>query len=152
MTKPAIGIGQSQCVFGASCQTATRNSASEAAQKRATCDARQLAARQLAGRGARVARVDRRVDEPVERHRERPRADHGQRDPDEVVRRRRAADGEKRADVRERQREDGVLDLDEPREPSRQRRKRRRRGGSHARMLRRVQTGSVTPSSRLLGL
>src|SRR5436853_1812568 len=46
---------------------------------------RQLPARQLAGSGAWVARVDAGVDEPVQRHRERARADHRQRDPDEVV-------------------------------------------------------------------
>ena len=36
------------------------------------------------------------------------------RDPEQVVRRRDAVDGEERADVRERQREDRVLELDEP--------------------------------------
>ena len=86
---------------------------------------RELAARDLAAGGARVPRVDPRVDQPVERHRERAGADHRERDPEEVVRARPAVDREKGADVRERQREDRVLDLDEPREPRRQ----RRRGG-----------------------
>ena len=117
---------------GASCQTATRKSASDAAQKSTTCTTRQLPARELAARGARVARVDAGVDEPVQRHRERPRADHRERDPEQVVRRRRLADGEERADVRERQREDRVLDLHEPREARRQRRE-RRSGGVHGR-------------------
>ena len=43
--------------------------------------ARQQARRQLARRGARVARVELRVDEPVEAHRERSRADHRNGDP-----------------------------------------------------------------------
>src|SRR5690349_23966578 len=81
----------------------------------------QLPARELAAGGARVARVDTGIDEPVERHRERAGPDHRERDPDEIVRGRRLADGEERADVRERQREDGVLDLDEPRVARRQR-------------------------------
>ena len=69
-----------------------------------------------------------RVDQPVERHRERARADHRERDPEQVVPARRPVHREERADVRERQREDRVLDLHEPREPRRQRR-RSRRGG-----------------------
>src|SRR5438067_95148 len=57
MTKPASGIGQSQCVFGASCQTATRKSASEAAQKRATCarDSWPLGSSRVAVRGLRAS-------------------------------------------------------------------------------------------------
>jgi hypothetical protein len=70
--------------------------------------------RELARRGARVERVDPRVDQTVERHRERAGADHRKRDPEQVVRRRHALDGEERADVREREREDRVLELDEP--------------------------------------
>ena len=42
-----------------------------------------------------------------------PRADHRERDPEQVVCRRHVVDGQERADVRERQREDRVLDLDE---------------------------------------
>src|SRR3954447_14138916 len=37
MTKPATGIGQSQRTIGSSCQTATRNTASETPQKASTC-------------------------------------------------------------------------------------------------------------------
>ena len=122
MTKPATGIGQSQRVIGASCQTATRKTASETAQNSDDLDDRQLPARQLAAGGARVARVEPRVDQPVQRHRQRPRADHRDRDPDEVVPARPRVHGEERADVRERQREHGVLDLHEPREARRQRR------------------------------
>ena len=41
------------------------------------------ARRQLPGGGARVRRVDVGVDDPVQGHRERPRADHGEQDPAE---------------------------------------------------------------------
>ena len=89
--------------------------------RRATTCARESCPRgQLAPRGARVARVDLRVDQPVERHRQRPGADHRQRDPEQVVRARDAVDREERADVGERQREDRVLDLDERREAARE--------------------------------
>ena len=37
MTNPATGIGHRTCVIGGSCQTATRNTASDAAAKAATC-------------------------------------------------------------------------------------------------------------------
>ena len=70
----------------------------------------------LAAGGARVPRVDLRVDQPVEGHRQRAGADHRHRDPDEIVRARHSVDRQQRADVREREREDGVLDLDERRE------------------------------------
>ena len=73
--------------------------------------------RQLAARGARVTRVEPRVDQAVQPHRQRTGADHRDRDPDQVVRARRGVDREEGADVREREREDGVLELDEPREP-----------------------------------
>ena len=63
--------------------------------------------------------VDPRVDQPVQRHRERAGADHRDRDPEQVVRRRDAVDREERADVGERQREDRVLDLDQAREEPR---------------------------------
>ena len=43
---------------------------------------RELAARDLPAGGARVPRVDPRVDQAVERHRERPCADHRERDPE----------------------------------------------------------------------
>ena len=77
---------------------------------------RELSARDLPAGGAWVARVDAGVDQPVERHCERSRADHRQRDPQQVVRARRSPDGEERTDVGEGQRKDGVLDLDEARE------------------------------------
>jgi hypothetical protein len=76
-------------------------------------------ARELATRGARVPGVDTRVDEPVQRHRETPRADHCHRHPEEVVRAWNAVHREERADVRERKREDGVLHLDERGEEAR---------------------------------
>ncbi len=72
------------------------------------------ARRQLASRGAGIGRIDPRVDQAVQRHRKRARSDHRNRDPDQVVRGRNAANGEERADVGERQREDRVLELDEP--------------------------------------
>ena len=71
------------------------------------------AARELPAGGARVARVDAGVDQPVERHRQAARADHRHRDPEEVGGARDAVDGEERADVGEREREDRVLELDE---------------------------------------
>src|SRR5262249_9238216 len=73
----------------------------------------QESTRNLARRGARVARVDAGVDQPVQAHRERPGTDHRHRDPDQVVRARNPVDGEERADVGERQREHRVLDLHE---------------------------------------
>src|SRR5207248_551368 len=72
---------------------------------------REQAARELTAGRAWVARVDLRVDQPVQPHRERAGADHRERDPEEVVRRRYAVDRQEGADVREREREDGVLDL-----------------------------------------
>ena len=115
------GIGQSQRTIGSSCQTATRKTASDAAQKTTTCAALSAAGGQLPRRRPRVAGVDAGVDEPVERHRQRAGADHRHGDPDEVVRARDAVDGEEGADVRERQREDRVLDLHERREAARDR-------------------------------
>ena len=82
--------------------------------------AREQPRRQLARRGARIARVELGVDQPVQPHRERARADHRDGDPEQVVRRRDAVDREQRADVRERQREERVLDLHEPREAQRE--------------------------------
>ena len=82
---------------------------------------RQAPRRQLPPLGPRVARIDLRVDEPVQRHRQRPGTDHRQRDPEQVVRRRDPVDGEQRTDVGERQREDRVLDLDERGEATGQR-------------------------------
>ena len=77
--------------------------------------------RELARRGPRVARVELGIDEPVDRHRERPRADHRDGDPHHVREPGPRVDREERADVRERQREDGVLDPHERRESPRQR-------------------------------
>jgi hypothetical protein len=87
----------------------------------------ELAAGELAAGRPGIARIDADVDEAVQRHRERASADHRQRDPEEIVRGGRPADGKERPDVGEGKREDGVLDLHEPREPRRQRRKRRSR-------------------------
>ena len=81
---------------------------------------RELAARELAAGRPRVSRVDARIDQAVERHRQRAGADHGKRDPEEIVSARRPVDCEERADVGKRQREDRVLDLDEPREARRE--------------------------------
>src|SRR5262249_16448815 len=83
--------------------------------------------RDLTGSGAWVARVELRVDEAVERHRESASSHHGERQPDERTRTGIPVDGEERADVREREREDRVLQLDERREAARQ----RKRGGAH---------------------
>ena len=126
MTNGDTGIGQSQRTIGSSCQTATRKIASDAAQKRDDCGDRR--ARPTATREAQC--VDSRasmrgVDQPVQRHRQRTRADHREGDPEQVVRRRNIADGQERADVGERQREDRVLELDEPGEPHGQRGERR---------------------------
>src|SRR5919204_6974328 len=68
---------------------------------------------ELARGSARIARVDRGIDQPVQAHRQRAGPDHREGDPDEIVRGRNPTDAEQRADVGERQREDRVLDLDE---------------------------------------
>ena len=73
----------------------------------------QLARRKLAARSARVPGVDAGVDQLIEPHRQRAGPDHRNRDPEQVVRRRDAVDREEGADVRKRQREDRVLELDE---------------------------------------
>ena len=77
--------------------------------------------RQLSRGGPRVARVDLRIHEPVEPHRERPRADHRERDPAHRGETRPAVDREEGPDVREREREDGVLQPNETRETHGQR-------------------------------
>jgi hypothetical protein len=82
----------------------------------------QLPARQLPAGRAGIRCVDSRVDQAVQPHRERAGADHRHRHPEQVARGRNRADGQERADVREREREDGVLDLDEAREADGQRR------------------------------
>ena len=82
---------------------------------------RQCPGGELARGGARVPRVELGVDQPVQRHRERAGADHRERDPDEIVRGRDPLDAEERAHVREREREERVLDLDEPRKADRHR-------------------------------
>ena len=86
MSIGTITNGASQRVIGASCQTATRKTASEASANTTTCARGEQPGGQLAARGARVARVDRRVDQAVDGHRERARADHRDRDPDHVAR------------------------------------------------------------------
>ena len=73
------------------------------------------AGRELSRGRAGVARVELGVDQPVERHRQRPCADHREHDPGDVGSPRPAADREHRADDRERQREHRVLELDEAR-------------------------------------
>ncbi len=75
--------------------------------------------RELAPRRARVARVQAGVDQAVQSHRQRAGTDHRDRDPEQVVRARGSVHGEERPDVRERQREDRVLELDERVEPPR---------------------------------
>ena len=69
-------------------------------------------------RGSRVPRVDLGVDEAVQRHRECPRSDHRDRDPDHVREAGPRVDGEERAHIGERQREHGVLDPHERRQPA----------------------------------
>src|SRR5439155_5787993 len=73
----------------------------------------QGSARELAPGRARIPCIDARVDQPVQRHREAPGADHCDRDPEQGACARNAVDRKEGADVRERKREDGVLDLHE---------------------------------------
>src|SRR5262249_34852946 len=77
----------------------------------------ELAARDLPAGGTGISGIDPRVDQTVERHRKRAGTDHRERDPQQIVRARRSVHGKKRADIRERQREDRVLDLHQPRKP-----------------------------------
>ena len=72
--------------------------------------------------------VDLRVHESVEPHCERSRADHGEGDPRHRGEPRPPVDREQCADVRDGEREDRVLETNEPREADRQ----RRRNGVHA--------------------
>ena len=81
---------------------------------------RQQPRRQLAGCGARIARVQLCVDQPVQAHRERASADHRHRDPQEIACGRNVVYGKQSADVGERQCEERVLDLHEPRKPPRE--------------------------------
>src|SRR3954447_19494552 len=74
---------------------------------------RQRTRGELTYRRSRVPRVDLGVDQSVQAHRERAGADHRDSDPDERVRAQYVLDGQERADVRKRQREDRVLDLDQ---------------------------------------
>src|SRR6188472_738895 len=92
--------------------------------------ARERTGRKLPRGGAWVPRVDLRVDEAVQPHRERPGADHRDRDPGHRLDPRPAVDGEQRADVRKREREDRVLEPDEPREPDGKWRRKRAQTGS----------------------
>ena len=88
--------------------------------------ARERPGGELAARRARIARVDLRVDQPVQTHRERARTDHRHRHPEPVRRRGRLAEREQHPDVREGKREDRVLELHERREAARERDGRRR--------------------------
>ena len=101
-------------------KTATRKTTNDGDAEERDLRARQQARGQLARSGSRIARVELRVDQPVQPHRQRPRADHRDGDPEQVVRRGHAVHREQRADVRERQREQRVLDLHEPREAQRE--------------------------------
>ena len=69
---------------------------------------------------ARVARVELGVDEPVQRHRKRPRPDHRNRYPHDICESRPGVDRQERADVSERKREHGVFDPHERCETPRQ--------------------------------
>ncbi len=80
----------------------------------------QSTARKLTRGGAGIPRIHLGIDEPVQRHRERPCADHRDGHPDDVPEPGPAVRSEEDADVRERQREDRVLDLHERGEPPRQ--------------------------------
>ena len=79
----------------------------------------------LAARRARVSSVELRIDEPVQAHGERPSTHHREGQPDRRADARESVDGEERADVREREREDGVLELDERGKAPRERERRR---------------------------
>ena len=107
----------------------------------------QGAARQLAAGRARIAGVDAGVDQAVERHREAARADHRDRDPERSPRAGHAVDGEERADVRERQREDRVLELDEREEEPRVAERRRLVMSAGARSARPASSPSAWPSA-----
>src|SRR4029079_18008618 len=104
---------------------------------------RQRAGRKLPRRCPRVASVDLGIDEAVEAHRERPRAAHCDRDPGHRPEPGPAVDGEKGADVRERQREDRVPQSHETRQPDRERCGDRAQTGSF------VLETSSTPSMRI---
>ncbi len=71
-----------------------------------------VACRERAHGGPRVLGVDVAVDEPVERHRGASGADHGDGDPEQRAKRRDAARRRHRAEQRERQGKERVLDLD----------------------------------------
>ena len=137
------GIGHSQRTIGSSWKHGDEVDRQRETAERRDLRARQRAGRELPRRRARVARVDLGVDEPVEPHRERPRADHRDRDPGHRPEPGPAVDREERADVRERQREDRVLEPDEPREPERERCGERAQTGSF------VFETSSTPSIRI---
>jgi hypothetical protein len=87
---------------------------------------------ELPSGGAGVPRVDLRVDEPIQAHRQRSRAGHRHRDPGHGRETGPAVHREQRSHVRERQREDGVLEPYQPREPDGQRRRHRAHAGSFA--------------------
>ena len=88
------------------------------------------AGRDLPSRGPGVPRIDLRVDEAIEAHRQRPRADHRERDPRHRLEAGPAVHREQRPDVGEREREDRVLEPDEAREPDGQRSRDRAHAGS----------------------
>ena len=89
--------------------------------ERADVGARQRPRRELPTGRPRVAGVDLGVHQPVEPHRERPRADHRDGDPRHPAPARPPVHREQRSDVGERQREHRVLEPDEPGEPQRER-------------------------------
>ncbi len=82
---------------------------------------REDAGRELTPGGPGVRRVEVGVDQAVEAHRERSRADHRERDPAHRPEARPAVDREQRADVREGQGEHRVLDPHEARKANRER-------------------------------
>jgi hypothetical protein len=91
-------------------------------QPRAGCPqhdrGRERAAGERAASRARVACVDLAVEEAIRRHRRRARAQHRERDPYELRRRRNSPRREHRADVRKGQRKEGVLDANLAQEES----------------------------------
>ena len=85
-TNSTTGIGHNQRTTGSSWKTASRKTASADPHNSEDLRPRERAGGELAIRRARVPRVDLGVDETVQGHRERPRADHRDRDPDHVAR------------------------------------------------------------------
>jgi hypothetical protein len=128
----AVATGSSANVSGLSAQPGDgeRHEADERQRQRARGS--DHAGGDLAGAGARVQRVESGVDHAVERHGRGAGPDHRERHPAERRPPGPAAGGQQHADVGERQREQRVLETDQPQVGGKARRQRR---WAHARRL-----------------